>query len=427
MTAVSHPTQLLKQRRFAPLFWTQFFNAFNDNFLKNALIILVEYRSAPVWGLPPAEIVALAGGIFILPFFLFSALAGQIADKYEKAHVIRWIKRIEIAIMCLATTGFLFHQPGFLLFVLFAMGLHSTFFGPIKYSILPQHLSSEELVAGNAMVEAGTFVSILLGTIAGGVIFPLPHGRWMVSIGLMLIAVIGYVVCLWIPNARAVEPNLKINFEPIGPSIQIFRFTKKPASVFWSIVAISWFWFVGAIMLSIFPPLCKEVLHGPEWLVTTYLALFSIGIATGSLLTARLSRGILNLSFVSAGFVGITIFAAILWFLSSHDPNTVLIGLNLFLFSIFGGFFIVPLYTLMQERSEQENRSRVIAANNILNAFFMVIASLALLALLHFHFSIAEVMLFVSITNLLMLFYMCWKMPELRLATQRLFGLRLRA
>lgn len=424
MTRVSHPTELLKQRRFAPLFWTQFFNAFNDNFLKNALVILVEYRSATVLGLPPAEIVALAGGIFILPFFLFSALAGQIADKYEKAHVIRWIKRVEIAIMCLATAGFLFHQPGFLLCVLFAMGLHSTFFGPIKYSILPQHLSNDELVAGNAMVEAGTFVSILLGTIAGGVIFSLPHGEWMVSIGLMFIATVGYLVCLWIPYAKAVEPDLRLNFEPIGPSIQIFRFTKKPASVFWSIVAISWFWFVGAIMLSIFPPLCKEVLHGPEKLVTTYLALFSIGIATGSLLTARLARGILDLIYVVVGFLGISIFASILWYLSAHDPNVILIGFNLFLFSIFGGFFIVPLYTLMQERSEPQHRSRVIAANNILNALFMVVASVALLALLHFHITIAEVMLFVSITNLLMLLFMCWKMPEMKAATRRLFGLR---
>lgn len=424
MSSLIHPTQLLKQRRFAPLFWTQFFNAFNDNFLKNALIILVEYQSATVWGLPPAEIVALAGGIFILPFFLFSALAGQIADKYEKAHVIRWIKRIEIGIMCLATAGFLFHQPGFLLCVLFAMGLHSTFFGPIKYSILPQHLSNDELVAGNAMVEAGTFVAILLGTIAGGVVFELPHPRWMVSVGLLLIAILGYIVCLWIPNAKAVEPNLKLDFEPIGPSIQMFRFTRKPRSVFWSIMAISWFWFVGAVMLSNFPPLCKEVLNGPPRLVTTYLALFSIGIAVGSLLTARLSRGVLNLRFVAAGFLGISAFAGILWYLSANDPNTILIGVNLFLFSIFGGFFIVPLYTLMQERSEPSQRSRVIAANNILNALFMVAASVSLLLLLRFHFTIAEVMLAVSLANFAMLLFMCWRMPELRLATQQLFRFR---
>lgn len=424
MEPVNHPFQLLKQRRFAPLFWTQFFNAFNDNFLKNALVIMVEYRSVKLWGLPPAEIVALAGGIFILPFFLFSALAGQIADKYDKASIIRWIKAIEIGIMILAAAGFLFQQPGFLLGVLFAMGLHSTFFGPIKYSILPQHLSLEELVAGNAMVEAGTFVSILLGTIAGGVIFALPRGEWMVSIGLIAIALMGYAVCRWIPKADAVAPKLCLHFSPLRPSLEIFSFTQKPKSVFLSIVASSWFWFVGAVMLSIFPPLCKEVLHGSEHLVTVYLALFSIGIAVGSLLTARLSRGILNLSFVVIGFLGLSIFSLTLWYLSSRYLNTVLIGGNLFLFSVFGGFFIVPLYTLMQERSAPEHRSRVIAANNILNALFMVIASMILMALLHFHFTIAQIMLLISISNLLMLFYMCRKMPELKAAMRRLFGLR---
>jgi MFS family permease len=418
------PGQLLRQKRFGPLFWTQFSGAFNDNFLKNALVILVEYKSMTVMGMPPSEIVALAGGIFILPFFLFSALAGQIADKYEKEKIIRWIKLIEIFIMIFAACGFVFHHPGFLLVVLFAMGLHSTFFGPIKYSILPQHLETHELLTGNALVEAGTFVAILLGTITGGVMVALPDGEQMVSLGLMGIALAGYLTSRWIPNAAAATPDLPIQYGLIRPTKHIFSFAKNPPSVFWSIIAISWFWFVGAVMLSIFPALCKEVLHGPPTLVTIYLALFSIGIAAGSLLTGRLSRGRVNLEFVVTGFFGLSSFATSLWFFSTYYMDTVIIGILLFFFSIFGGFFIVPLYTLLQERSDLQNRSRVIAANNILNAAFMVAASILLLVLLRLHVTIPQVMLILAVTNLISLLWICQKMPEMKAALKRLFLFR---
>jgi MFS family permease len=422
--ALTTPGQLLRQRRFGPLFWTQFFGAFNDNFLKNALVILVEYKSLTVLGMSPPQIVALAGGIFILPFFLFSALAGQIADKYEKGKIIRWIKLVEIFIMIFAASGFVFHQPGFLLVVLFAMGLHSTFFGPIKYSILPQHLQFAELLTGNAVVEAGTFVAILLGTITGGVMIALPDGEKMVSLGLMGIALTGYLTSRWIPKAAAAFPSLKTDFGLIKPTRHIFSFTKNPPSVFWSTVAISWFWFVGAVMLSIFPSLCKEVLHGPPSLVTTYLALFSIGIAAGSLLTGRLSKGKVNLRFVTIGFFGLSLFSVALWFFSVYAVNLTWIGFLLFSFSIFGGFFIVPLYTLLQERSDSQNRSRVIAANNILNAAFMVLASLLLLLLLHFHFTVPQVMLILAALNIIALYLLCLKMPELSEATRQFFRLR---
>lgn len=417
---------LLRQKKFAPLFWTQFFGAFNDNFLKNSLVILVTFHSMSIWGLAPAEIVALAGGIFILPFFLFSAIAGQLADKYEKSEIIYWIKLIEIGIMIAAAIGFCFHRPEFLLFVLFAMGLHSTFFGPIKYSILPQHLETSELVTGNALVEAGTFTAILLGTIAGGELIAREGGEAWVSMGLIAVALAGFLTCRRIPPAPSVTPELPLEWNPIGPTFRIFSFTRKPEAVFSSIVAISWFWFVGAVMLSIFPSLCKDVLGGDAHLVTRFLALFSIGIATGSMLTGRLSKGQLNLQFVAAGFLGLSVFSLALWFLSAHSGNWILIGAALFLFSVFGGFFIVPLYTLMQERSALENRSRVIAANNILNAAFMVLASVILLALLHFHVTIPQVILLVAIGNFLMWLWMCRKMPELKTATMRFFRLRSR-
>jgi MFS family permease len=404
---------LLRENRFSHLFWTQFFGAFNDNFFKNALVMLVTFESVNVMGLPPAQIVALAGGVFILPFLLFSALAGQIADKFEKGKIIRWIKLAEIGIMTLAAIGFLKQWHGFLLVALFFMGLHSTFFGPIKYSILPQHLRLEELVNGNALVEAGTFVAILLGTITGGTLIGYPGGVGIVSGGLIVVALIGYLTCLRIPAAAAASPTMSLSFRPVRPTLDLFRFARQPASVFAAILAISWFWFFGAVMLSVFPPLVKDVLRGNEHLVTVFLAEFSVGIACGSMLTSKLSKGKLNMSFMFKGGIGLTAFS--LWFawLCNGESSFATLGdffgsmrgllifASLFLLSTSGGLFIVPLYTLMQERSDPTQRSRVIAANNIMNALFMVAASLMLIGLLRAHVTVPQAVGITGFLNLL--------------------------
>jgi 1-acyl-sn-glycerol-3-phosphate acyltransferase len=418
--------KLMKQRKFYPLFWTQFFGAFNDNFLKNAMVILITYRVTEVAGIPASQMVAVAGGIFILPFFLFSATAGQLADKYEKTKIIRFIKLAEIGIMAIASVGFLTHQYTLLLFVLFLIGLHSTFFGPIKYSILPQHLSNDELVAGNALVEAGTFIAILLGTIIGGVLISQgDQGAIFVSLGLLGVAVIGYLFSRLIPIAPALAPQMKIQWNPITPSLEIYRFTKKNRTVFLSVIGISWFWFFGASMLSLFPPFCKEVLQTDSSVVTLFLAVFSVGIALGSLLFERLSRHGLELGLVPIGSIGISFFTFLLFLFGTpqdfpigltalqfaQNPSGVLILGALLFLSVFSGFFIVPLYTLILERSEPSQRSRVVAGNNILNALFMVIASVSLVVMMSLKLSIPQIFLVLALVNALASIYVYFLLP----------------
>jgi len=421
--------QLLKARRFWPLFWTQFFGAFNDNFFKNALVILITFRGATVFGVPSSQMVALAGGIFILPFFLFSASAGQLADKFEKSQIIRVIKIAEILIMALAAFGFVTHQLEFLLLVLFLMGLHSTYFGPIKYSILPQHLHGDELVGGNALVEAGTFLSILVGTITGGVLIGIPEsGPKIVSAGLLLCAFAGYWCCRSIPPAPPVAPQLKLNWNPFSPTAEILRMTRENRVVFLSIMGISWFWFYGASMLSLFPVYGKDVLGGDHSLVTLFLACFSVGIGIGSMLCERLSRRRLELGLVPFGSIGMTVFALDLFLAGSPQlaPAGELVSVwtmftswtgariltDLLGIAIFSGFYIVPLYTLIQERGNPEYRSRIIAGNNILNALLMVIASLLLVALMGAGFTVPQIFLVLSILNGVVALYIYTVLPE---------------
>lgn len=418
---------LFTQRKFWPLFWTQFFGAFNDNLLKNALVIMVTFQSATVFGLPSSQIVALAGGIFILPFFLFSALSGQIADKFEKSKITRYVKIFEVVIMVLAAIGLVTKMFELLLFCLFLAGLQSTIFGPIKYSILPQHLNGEEIVGGNALVEAGTFISILLGTIAGGILIQGESGTTVVSAALLLVAVVGYAASVFIPEARAVDPGLKLEFEPFGPTWKIFGFAKKTRSVYLSILGISWFWFFGAALLSMFAPLCRDVFNSNENLVTVFLATFSLGTALGSLLCEKLSRQHLELGLVPLGSIGLTLSAiALSLHTASYVPTVEVIQslefvqspvgfwilIDLLFLSVFGGFFIVPMYTLMQERSEAQYRSRIIAANNILNALFMVVSSVMLAAMFHFAIPISKVILILGILNAAVAVYIYTLLPE---------------
>ena len=382
--------QLLRQRRFGPFFCTQFLGAFNDNVFKNAVVILIAFS-----GLSAARadlLVNLAAGIFILPYFLFSATAGQLADKFEKAALIRIIKAAEIAIMVLAAVGFALRDVPLLLGVLFLLGTQATMFGPVKYSILPQHLRDTELVGGNGLVEMGTFVAILLGTIAGGLLVAMqPLGPLVVSAAVIVFAALGWLASRFIPRAPADAPELVLGYDPVRETRKLLRFARQDRIVFCAILANSWFWFYGALFLAQFPGYARSVLGANEHVVTLMLTAFSVGIGIGSTLCDRLSHGRIELGLVLLGALGLTGFAVDLYLASPAlgvEPATLVgarsflgaarswrIVADLVLIGVFGGWFIVPLYALMQQRTRPAERSRVIAANNVLNALFMVAAA----------------------------------------------------
>lgn len=422
---------IMMQKRFLPHFITQFLGAFNDNLFKNALVILITFKAYSFAGVDTEKLVALCSGIFILPFFLFSAMAGRMADKYSKSRLIFFIKVLEILVMILGAIGFILENMVILLAVLFLMGLQSSFFGPVKYSILPQLLKEEELVTGNAYVETGTFVSILLGTIAGGVLITVPgHGNWLVSAILICVAGAGCLASRNIIHLKPAAPDLIIGKDLFSPTLEILKITRRTRSVFLSILGISWFWFLGAAILSLLPPYCKNVLKADASVVTFFLALFSIGVGIGSILCERLSFRKLELGLVPVGSIGISVFAFDLFLtgvpgISFTDPDIAVtvtsllsswpglrISLDLFMFSVFGGFFIVPLYTLIQQRSEKQERSRVIAGNNILNALFMVGSALFLVGLFSLDLTIPQIFLILSLLNIGVAIYIYTIVPE---------------
>jgi 1-acyl-sn-glycerol-3-phosphate acyltransferase len=390
--------RLLISRRFAPFFWTQFLGAFNDNVFKNFLILILAFQVAKAdSGMSSNTLINIAAGLFILPFFLFSALAGQMADKYEKSQLITYTKALEVFIMMAASGAFFFQSHATLLILLFFLGLQATLFGPVKYSIIPQHLTQGELVGGNAMVEMGTFVAILIGTITGGLLVQLPGHVYWLSGGVCLIAVAGFLTSLAIPHAAANAPNLNIGWNPVRETLRNIGFAREPKSVFLSILGISWFWFLGTSYLTQLPNYTKDILHGSEGVVTLLLTMFSIGIGIGSLLCERLSGHKVELGLVPFGSIGLTVFGLDLFWVHRTPipteglmtlqqfmatPGSLRVLIDLVMIGIFGGFNIVPLYALVQLRTKTQNRARVIAANNILNAFFMVLASLLAISLI---------------------------------------------
>jgi 1-acyl-sn-glycerol-3-phosphate acyltransferase len=421
---------LLRERRFWPLFWTQFLGAFNDNLFKNALVILIAYRSMSLLGIGSATIVVACAGIFIFPFFLFSATAGQLADHYPKWILMRWVKVWEIGVMVLAGVGFAADNLALLLTVLFLMGMQSTFFGPAKYAILPELLDDETLVGGNALVAMATFLAILLGTITGGLVVA-GGDRWVARLGLMVVAVaaFGFVTSLFIKKLPAANPDLAVNYNPVKPTIDILRLTRRVHSVFLSVLAISWFWFLGASFLSLLPNFCKDVLGGGETVVTLGLATFCVGIGSGSMLCERLSRRHLELGLVPLGSIGISVFAIDLafsgWrFVAPADgtlftvaeylrqPGGVHVLLDLFMIAVFSGFYTVPLMTFIQQRSAGSERSRVIAGNNILNAFLMVLSSIVLMGLMARQVSIPGIFLILALLNAAVAVYIYSVIPE---------------
>ena len=431
-TVQEHPNQfaLLRQRRFAPFFWTQFSGAANDNLFKFAFTVMVTYQLSVHW-LPPELAGLVIGAMFILPFLLFSATSGQLTDKFEKTRMIRFVKNLEVLIMLVAAFGFTSKsvdvQVPVLLGCTFLMGLHSTLFGPVKFAYLPQVLSERELTGGNGMVEMGTFVAILLGNLVGGLVVAVPGvGSDYVAVACVLLALAGRLVSQFIPLAPATDPGLKINWNPVSETWRNLKLASNNVVVFRSMLGISWMWFFGAVFLSQFPSFAKEVLHGNEQVAALLLVVFSVGIGTGSLLCEVLSKRHVEIGLVPLGAIGMSVFAVDLYFASRGLPPDPIAGLanfvsqaahwrvmlDLALLSLFAGLYSVPMYALIQLRSQPTHRARIIAANNILNALFMIVSAVLAGALLKAQFSIPQIFLFVGLANAVVAFYIFMLVPE---------------
>jgi 1-acyl-sn-glycerol-3-phosphate acyltransferase len=425
---------LLRERRFAPLFWTQFLGAANDNLFKFAFTLLATYHAAQWGGVDPSTAGFVIGAIFIAPFLLFSATSGQLADKLEKAWLMRFVKNFEIAVMALAAAGFATRAPSLLYICVFLMGLHSTLFGPVKYAYLPQHLRDTELTGGNGLVEMGTFVAILVGTIAGGLLaqasLPLGGGPGRgIAIACLCLAILGRIAAHFIPHSPAPDPGLAINWNPFTETWRNLRLAAHDRTVFHSLLGISWLWFFGSIFLTSFTPFAREVLGGDENVVTLLLATFSVGIGLGALACERLSGRKVEIGLVPFGSIGMTIFAVDLYFASRGMTGAVIpaqagiqsfvaqpahwrVMADLFLLAFFGGLYSVPLYALIQSRSQPSHRARIIAANNILNAIFMIVAALMATALLRSGLTLPQLFLVVGLMNAAVAAYIYLLVPE---------------
>ena len=418
---------LLHERRFAPFFWTQFAGAANDNVFKFAFTIFVTFHAAQFGDGDPKVAAFLIGAVFIAPFVLFSATAGQLADKYEKSRLIRWVKNLEIAIMLVAAAGFIGHSVVLLYCATFLMGVHSTLFGPVKYAYLPQHLHDHELVGGNGLVEMGTFVAILLGTMLGGALAGIEGaGPVYVAVVCVAVALAGRVAAIFVPDSPPSEAQLKINWNPLSETLANLKLARSNRSVFLSMLGISWLWFFGATFLTSFSPFAKDVLGGNESVVTLLLAVFSAGIGLGSLLCERMSGHKIEIGLVPFGSIGMTVFATDMYFATrgmqplgvdgagaflSHGMNWRVLA-DLFLLAMFGGFYSVPLYALIQTRCEPSHRARIIAANNILNALFMISSSVLAAVMLKTGFSIPQLFLVTALLNAAVAVYIYTLVPE---------------
>lgn len=418
-------SSLLTQQRFLPYFITQFFGAFNDNIFKNVLLLFVAFASADSLTISSHLFINLAAGLFILPFFLFSASAGVLADKYEKSWFIRRVKLFEIGIMCIGAVGFVTQNYALLLLMLFLMGTQSAFFGPVKYALLPQQLKTNELVAGNALVETGTFLAILLGTLGAGVIASAEKAPMIAAGAVILFAILGYISSRFIPIAPASNPQLIFKWQPIKQTKKTIAIAKHDRTIFQAMMAISWFWFLGATYLTQFPNFTKLFLNGGESAVSFLLALFSVGIAVGSLACDKLSNHRIEIGLVPLGSFGISLFG---YFMASSIPTDLPqfthftdfishselwpLFASLLLLGISGGIFIVPLYALMQQRAKTTERAQVIAALNIYNALFMVgSALLGIICLTLLSLSIPQLFILLAVLNFLVATYLFLQVP----------------
>jgi len=433
---MSQPNQfsLLTQRRFAPFFWTQFLGAFNDNLFKTALIVILTFDAMSWTTLSPSLVTNLIPGLFILPYVLFSATAGQLADKFEKAGLTRFVKWLELAIMCTAAVGWMTHTLWLLVTAVVGMGVHSTLFGPVKYAYLPQQLKPEELIGGNGVTEMGTFVGILLGEILGAVlVVQKPGGILMEASACIAVAALGLIASYRIPVSPPSAPELKVSRNPLAESIRNINFSRKNRVVFLSMLGNSWFWFYGALVLAQFPVYAKDYLHGDHSVFVMLLTVFSLGVGAGSLLCERLSGRKVEIGLVPFGSFGLTLFGIDLYLasvgfsagaaniaadahlgaftlLAQHGMPRILF--DVLMIGMFGGFFIVPLFALIQTRCDPAHISRTIAGMNILNALFMVASAGVAIVLLGQGLSIPQLFLATALMNAVVAVYIFSLVPE---------------
>jgi 1-acyl-sn-glycerol-3-phosphate acyltransferase len=419
--------QLLSQRRFGPFFWTEFLGAFNDNVFKTSLLTILTY-DAINWTTSNVGILnQVIPGLFILPFVFFSATAGQLADKFDKARLTRYVKVLEIVIMLVAGAGWMTHTLWLLIAAIAGMGIHSAMFGPVKYAYLPQHLRPDELVGGNGLVEMGTFVGILLGEVLGAILVVQPSwGIEMVAGGTIAFAAIGWLNSLRIPISPAPEPELKINWNPFSETLRNLKFSSKNRTVFLSLLGNSWFWFYGAIILAQFPLFAKDYLHGDHYVFVLLLTVFSLGIGAGSLSCESLSGHKIEIGLVPFGSIGLSVFGIDLYFSSTGYTNTQLVDIAGFLqqhgslhilfdcvmIGVFGGFFIVPLFALIQTRCNPGHISRTIAGMNIMNSLFMVAAVGLAVVMIKLGLNIPQMFLVTAILNAVVAIYIFSLVPE---------------
>jgi 1-acyl-sn-glycerol-3-phosphate acyltransferase len=419
--------RLLTQRTFAPLFWTQFLGAFNDNLLKHTLAMWVFNEQLTVFGVGHAQMVLLITAIFIAPYFLFSATAGQLTDKLDKSRMVRATKNLEIAAMSVGAYGFVAGSAELVTVVLFAMGVQSTLFGPAKYGILPQHLAEEDLVEGNALVETATQLAILGGTLAGGLAYA--H-RVEVAAAIVILALLGRVAAQLVPAAPSAAPDLVVQWDPIRPTWALVSSTRQNRPIWLSILGISWFWMFGAAVLPLLQVYTEQVIHGSDHVQTLFLTLFSIGVGLGSLWAGRLSHERVELGIVPIGSLGMTLFTADLWWMGTPWPDRgeaigpvaflstfegVRIAIDLTLLAVAGGILTVPLYALVQQRAKKEEKARVIAVNNIVNSFWMVVGAGVLVGLQTIGLTTSQTFLLLALVTLGVSAYMYWVVREFAL------------
>ncbi len=425
----------MRNRAFAPFFVTQLLTAFNDNFFKNAMIIWISATAATAFGLASSSIIFLCHAVFIVPFFLFSATAGQLADRNDKTAVIRWVKLAEVAIMGVAAGGFLTGSLPVLLVALFGMGVHSAFLGPVKYGIVPEIVPQEGLVIGNAVVEMGTFMAILGGTILGGVLVNqgigvnamTGPGTTTIAVGIVAFALIGLAASRMIPLLPPASPGLVVQWDLVRPTLDILRITARTRSILLAVLGISWFWFVGACFLSLFPVYAKETLGSSESVVTVLLSTFCVGIAIGSMLTERISGPNLELALVPIGAVGMSIAMLDIYFIGAHpmpvaglrdvsafiaEPWARRLLVDLGALSICAGFYTVPLYSFIAKRSPKEERARIVAGNNVLNSLYMVLATVFLMVMSSLELPVPTIILILAGLNLVAAIYIESVVPE---------------
>ena len=401
-----------------PLFLTQFLGAFNDNLFKSALVTLITFDLAAKYGLNAPVLITVVAGLFILPFFLFSSLAGQISDKYEKSRLIRIIKLVEIILMVLTAAAFHYVQLWWLIALLFLMGAQSTFFGPLKYSVLPQLLREDELVAGNGLVNAGTNVAILTGTLCGGLFIMSPLGRYYISAGIVGVAAAGYIASRFIPVLPASSPELKIDRNLFRSTWQLITYPVPNRPVFMSITGISWFWFLGSVFLAQFPSFAKDIVGGDEQVSTLFLVVFTVGIGFGATFCNKLLGGRVSGKYVPGSLIAISVFIVMLYFVSPSQAaggalsgvgaflssgRSWLIILSMFLIAASGGLYSIPMYAMMQNLTPETHMARTIASLNIIDSLGMVIAAALMSAMIAAGMSINGVFLSMAFINLLML------------------------